>query len=287
MQNFIFALGFFDGVHLGHQALLKACREMAEKMDCIPAAVTFDRHPASLTGGNGAALLNSTLDREKLLRRYGAAYILELPFDEELRHTPWQAFIRKLQGLGGVGFVCGADFRFGYQGEGDASKLCAFAPCTVVPEQYLEGVRISSTAIRSMVAQGKMEAAVRFLGHPQILSGTVIPGRQLGRTIGIPTANLALPEGVLVPKFGVYACKAVTPQGTYLAVTNIGTRPTVEGHRVTVEPWLLDFQGDLYGQTLELELYSFLRPEQKFENLAALQGEIQKNAAQTRKFFEK
>ena len=127
-----------------------------------------------------------------------------------------------------------------------------------------------------------MAVARSLLGHPHMLSGTVMPGRQLGRTIGIPTANLWIPEGVLVPRFGVYACTAETEQGTFPAVTNIGTRPTVGGHRVTVEPWLLDFDGDLYGTKLTLYFYQFLRPERKFDSLEELKQEIFRNAEQTR-----
>ena len=131
-----------------------------------------------------------------------------------------------------------------------------------------------------------MERATRYLGHPHVLTGQVVSGKQLGRTIGIPTANLTLPEGVICPRFGVYACKAIVAGKTYLAVTNIGNRPTVGGRRVTVEPWLLDFEGDLYGKTLTLSFFRFLRPEKKFPDLDALKEEIQKNAAETRKFFE-
>ena len=131
-----------------------------------------------------------------------------------------------------------------------------------------------------------MKEANAFLGHPHILSGTVVSGRKLGRTLGIPTANLALPEETVKLPFGVYACKAEVEGSTYLAVTNIGNRPTVGGHRVTVEPWLLDFEGDLYGKALTLSFYAFLRPEQKFPSLDALKEEIGKNALQTRKFFE-
>ena len=132
-----------------------------------------------------------------------------------------------------------------------------------------------------------MEEANRFLGHPHVLSGEVTTGRKLGRTLGIPTANLLIPEGVVCPKHGVYACNAVVEGSEYLAVTNVGNRPTVGGHRVTVEPWLLDFDGDLYGKHLMLEFHSFLRAEKKFDSLEILKAEIQENARQTRKFFEK
>ena len=130
-----------------------------------------------------------------------------------------------------------------------------------------------------------METAVRFLGHPYTLTGTVVRGQQLGRTLGIPTANLHLPAGLAIPKFGVYACCVLIDGQRYPAVTNIGTRPTVEGQGITVEPWILDFSGDLYGKQITLECYRFLRSEQKFPSLEALQAEIRKNADQTRQYL--
>ena len=195
--------------------------------------------------------------------------------------------MEQLLAAGAAGFVCGDDFRFGHKGEGDTEKLQAFCrerglPCIIVPEQTLEGVRISSTAIRRLLENGETEKAVAFLGHPHILSGTVIPGKQLGRTIGIPTANLALPEGLVIPKFGVYACKVWVKGETYRAVTNIGSRPTVNGTGITVEPWLLDFDGDLYGKTITLEFHKFLRPEQKFPSLDALKQQISRDAEQVK-----
>ena len=283
----IYALGVFDGVHLGHQALLKTCVDLAEKEHCAAGAVTFDAHPDSLISGNPPKLLCTPQQRKQLIEGYNITQVLVLPFNEKLRQQPWQEFLEMLIEKGAAGFVCGDDFRFGYKGEGNAALLTEFCKdrglsCAVVPEQILDGVRISSTHIRQCIENGQMEEAVRFLGHPYTVSGTVVHGRQLGRTIGIPTANLQLPEGVVVPRFGVYACKI----GSHLAVTNVGTRPTVNGHHVTVEPWILDFEGDLYGKTITLEFYKFLRPEQKFDSLEELKAEIQKNAAETRKFFE-
>ena len=154
-----------------------------------------------------------------------------------------------------------------------------------MPAQLLGQTRISSTYIRELIRAGEMERAVEFLGHPHILTGTVVRGKQLGRTIGIPTANLLLPEGVLCPRFGVYACRALVDGKTFPAVTNVGVRPTVSGEGITIEPWLLDFSGDLYGKTLTLEFHAFLRPERKFASLEKLQEEIRKNAAETRSLF--
>lgn len=292
-DKIIYALGFFDGVHIGHQALLRRCTELAEAMHGISGAITFAAHPDALLTGSAPALINTAADRQRLLHRFGAEKVVELPFDKAMMTMPWQDFFDLLiRELGAAGLVCGHDFRFGYRGQGNALLLqqaCQSAgiPCTVIPEQTLDGITISSTDIRSLLETGQLERAVRFLGHPHILTGTVVSGHQLGRTFGTPTANLALPPEVVEPKHGVYASKAMVGGETYLAVTNIGSRPTVGGRHVTVESWLLDFEGDLYGRELMLELHAFLRPEQKFASLAQLQAEIQKNAAQTRKLLEK
>ena len=282
----IFALGFFDGVHLGHQALLAACVRLAREHDCQAAAITFDAHPQSLFTPEPPALINSAADRETLLRQYGIGPIYQFPVTNEVMSTPWERFLEELLEYGAAGFVCGHDFRFGNRGDGDAEKLKSFCeerglPWVVVPEQTLEGVRISSTHIRGLLEAGDMETAVKFLGHPHVLSGTVVPGRHLGRTIGVPTANILIPGGVVTPKLGVYACTAQVESRTYLAVTNVGRRPTVEGHQVRAESWILDFDGDLYGQNITLEFHKFLRPERKFDSLEELKRQIQSDAAET------
>jgi len=279
----IYALGFFDGVHRGHQTLLTACRQMADFTGCTAGAVTFTSHPDALVYGKAPVLINTPEDRKMLLEQYHIAEVLQLPFDEALMRKPWQVFLEDLLQQGAAGFICGEDFRFGCGGEGNAQRLEAFCRqhdllWSIIPEQTLEGVRISSTYIRTLLEQGKMAQAVRFLGHPHILTGTVIHGRGLGHTIGIPTANLALPEGIVCPAYGVYACKARLDGEAYRAVTNIGMRPTVGGSHVTVEAYLLDFSGDLYGKELTLEFYDFLRPEQKFDSLDALRAQIRQDA---------
>jgi len=290
-DKIIYALGFFDGVHLGHQALIAACRQLAQEQGGYAGVVTFDTHPETLVAGRAPALLNTIEDRVRLLRSYGITELIMLPFNQELMTTHWSVFLRSLVANGAAGFVCGSDFRFGAGGLGTAKKLEAFCkkqqlPYAIVPQQLLHDTRISSTHIRQLLEAGEMEQAVEFLGHPHVLCGAVVPGKQLGRTIGIPTANLLLPPEVLCPRRGVYACKAAIDGDLYTAVTNIGTRPTVDGDHITVESWLLDFDGDLYGKQLQLFFFKFLRPEQKFDSLDALKAEIQKNAAETRKFFE-
>ena len=286
-QKTIYALGFFDGVHLGHQALLTACRKLAEQHGCKAGAVTFTTHPDRLVAGKAPALLNTNEDKRRLLHFYGMETVVELSFDRTLMTTPWTDFLNQLLSGGAAGFVCGDDFRFGAKGSGTAEKLAAFCeekslPYAVVPEQLLEGERISSTRIRAAMEQGNFVLTGRLLGHPHILTGTVLPGRQLGRTIGIPTANLLLPPELIVARFGVYACKVWVDGKEYLAVTNIGIRPTVDGQGVTVEAHLLDFDGDLYGKEITIAFCDFLRSEQKFENLDELKTQITADISKTR-----
>lgn len=288
----IYALGFFDGVHLGHQALLAACKNIAAEKGFKTGVVTFASHPDALLSSQPPQLLNTLQERELLLKSYGMDAVIVLPFDKQLMNTHWSSFLNQLMDLDAAGFVCGSDFRFGLGGIGTAKKLFAFCQsrnlaCAIVPQQLLEDIRVSSTYIRQLIARGEMERAVRFLGHPHVLTGEVTSGRKLGRTIGIPTANLLIPQGIVEPCHGVYACKALVDGIEHLAVTNVGNRPTVGGHRVTVETWLLDFDRDLYGKCITVLFHRFIRPEQKFGSLDELKAEIQKNALQTRKLFEK
>lgn len=280
----IFALGFFDGVHLGHQALIAQCLRMAQAHDAKACAITFDRHPQSLFT-TPPALINSIDDRIALMRQFGVDEVVVLPTTKDVMSTPWRDFLQNLRCDGAIGFVCGDDFRFGHRGEGTAARLSEFCrerelPYAIVPEQTRDGKRISSTHIRTLIEGGDVKTAAEFLGHPHILSGEVTHGRQLGRTIGVPTANIAIPSDVVVPKHGVYATTCVFDGKIYAAVTNIGSRPTVGGHEVRAESWILDFTGDLYGQYLTLQFHKFLRPEQKFGSLEELRAQIQLDAAQ-------
>ena len=287
----IYALGFFDGVHRGHQMVFDLCRHLAENSGASTAAITFDAHPQSLFTPTPPALLNTTEDRRWLIREWaGMDDLLVFPVNPQVMRMPWQDFLAVLIQEGAVGFVCGYDFRFGKNGEGNPEKLAAFArerglPCHIVEEQTMDGEKISSTRIRTLIEQGDMENARRLLGHVHRFTGEVVPGRQLGRTIGIPTANLRLPQGIVCPGFGVYACRAYVDGKDFLAVTNVGVRPTVSGEGVTVEPWILDFDGDLYGKKITLEFHHFLRPEKKFGSLEELQREIRRNAEQTKELL--
>ena len=287
----VIALGFFDGVHLGHASLLEMAKQRAGELGLRPAVISFDLHPDNLVAGQQVQLINSIQDRREVLQRvYGIEDVILVHFDENMMHMAWDAFVEDVlvEQYGAKHLVCGYDFRFGDKGAGNPQRLqekCRLmgVGCDVMPRFSLDGITVSSTYIRSLLEQGDMEEARRFLGHPHCLSGQVVHGRALGRTIGIPTANLLIPENVLVPAFGVYATKVVLPDGMEkLAVTNVGVRPTVDdSQKVTVEPWILDYSGDLYGQTIRVDFYRRLRGEKKFDGLQELQQEIFRNARET------
>ena len=283
----IYALGFFDGVHLGHQALLKQCRELADQNGCQAGVVTFTSHPDSLVLGEPPALLNTSDDRARLLYAFGMDIVKEIPFDRELMTTHWSTFLDRLLAVGAAGFVCGDDFRFGSGGLGTAKKLAAYCkkkelPYAIVPEQIMGGERISSTRIRSLLEQGDLENVSRLLGHPHVLTGMVTPGKQLGRTLGFPTANLPFPTELATPKLGVYVCVALVDDQTYVSLCNIGIRPTVAGESINAEIHLLDFDSDLYGKEITIAFHTFLRPEKKFESLEELKAQIAEDIAQVR-----
>jgi len=277
---------------MGHQALLDCCRQLSGKLGCLCGAVTFGTHPKMLTQGSFAGLINTPEDRERLLKQLGNMdRVVTMPFDEELRAMAWEDFLQLLlDRYDAAGFVCGDDFHFGYQGRGNAGTLSEFClrrqlPFQMVPEQTVDGIRISSTYIRRLLQEGQMERASRFLGHPHILTGRVVAGKQLGRRLGIPTANLELPKGLAVLRHGVYACRCTIGRDRFAAVTNVGRRPTVEGENITVEPWILDYSGDLYGREITLEFHYFLRPEEKFPDLEALKAAVHKDAQKTRELL--
>lgn len=291
----VIALGFFDGVHLGHGALLRTVGARAAELDARPCAFTFDQSPAAALTGREVPLLTGVADRTWLMETlYGVREVIVAPF-AVLRDMDWRDFVGEYlrREHGAVHVVAGHDFHFGRGGEGTPRRLeelCARLGmgCDIIPRVELDGVTVSSTHIRGLVAAGELEEARRFLGHPFVLSGPVVHGSELGRTLGTPTANLLVPPGVIAPAFGVYAGRVVLPGGEErLAVANVGVRPTVNADLtgVTVEPWILDFEGDLYGRTLRLELYKRLRPERKFPGVDALRAAILENAAQTRAYF--
>lgn len=293
-QKRVIALGFFDGVHRAHGALLRRVRQRAEELGAVPCAFTFDCSPAARLTGKPVPLINSLEDREWLMRRYyGIQEILLASFDQ-MMDLPWENFITDyLQAeQGAVHVVAGHDFHFGAGGQGSPRRLqetCARLGigCDIIPEMMQDGVRISSTYIRRLIQAGDMEQARAFLGHPHLLGQRVSPGKRLGHTLGFPTVNLRFQPETILPAYGVYATKVLLEDGTQaMAVTNVGVRPTVERRgQANVEAYILDYSGDLYGQSVRVAFYRHLRGERKFPSVEALTAEVLKNAQQTRDYF--
>ena len=291
----VIALGFFDGVHKGHGALLRTVAQAADRLGAMPCAFTFDRSPTAAITGQTIPLLSSVEDRVWLMRRYyGIEEVIVAPFDG-MQKMDWQDFVSEYlqKELGCVHVVAGHDFHFGYMGKGNPQRLqekCRELGmgCDIIQKVEQDGITISSTYIRTLIAQGEMERANQFLGHPHTLTNRVAHGKKIGTTtLGFPTVNLLIPQGVIVPAYGVYATRVWFDGQCRCAVTNVGVRPTVEdndGH-VTVEGFILDFDGDLYGHEIRMEFYKYLRPERCFPSMDALAAEIRRNAQQTRDYF--
>ncbi len=296
MKEKVIALGFFDGVHLGHAALLRRTVEEAARRGVTPAVFTFDRPPKEVLTGIPCPLINSPEDRKDLVQRlFGIREVLMVPFDHEMMTTPWDDFVTNI--LVGryhaVHLVAGHDHHFGHKNQGSPELLMEKCRelglgCDIIPKVEVGGITVSSTYIRRLVEMGQIERANRFLGHPHVLTGTVRHGRGLGSSRLFPTANLIIPPHVLVPSHGVYVTRATLEDGTsYAAVTNVGTRPTVNsGSDITVEACLLDFEGDLYGKTLRVEFFQHLRDEIRFDSLDALKAQIAADADTTRAYFQ-
>ena len=293
-HNRVIALGFFDGVHKGHGALLHRAVQRAEELGVISAAFTFDAHPTQVILGQNATLLTTPAERADLMRRlYGVQDVIVAPFDGRMMHLNWQDFVTELllKQHGAVHLVAGHDYRFGYRGEGTPDKLAALCAqlgigCDIVPPVEIDGIRISSSYVRTLVAQGEMERAMDFLGHPYTLTDQVRHGKKIGTRLGFPTMNLQLPVDSVVPAFGVYATRVWVDGKSYIAATNVGVRPTVGDDRpVTVEGSLMDFSGDLYGKTVRMEFYCHIRPEQKFDSLDALRTQIAQDVQAVRAYF--
>jgi len=295
----IFAPGNHDGVHLGHRALLRRCRALANEAP-IPlrvAALTFDPHPAALLSPERApAKLTTIARRSELLYAAGADEVVVQTFDHKLSELPPEAFLSRLFARGAAGFVVGPDFRFGKDREGDVAMLERVAErdrlkLFVEPPVLLGGERVSSSAIRKALVEGDVELASAMLGRVHELEGEIVVGQQRGRTLGFPTANMAGTE-VLHPRDGVYAVIARVlgaedePRSILHGIANLGTRPTLGAGR-SVETHLFDFDGDLYGKRLRIGFVSRVREERKFATLSALVAQIASDSEQSKSMLAK
>ena len=281
------ALGVFDGVHVGHRAVIARAVEAARKEGGKAFVVTFDPHPIRVIAPEKApASLLATLDEKAaVLKALGVDGLLVIHFDMAFAKMDAEEFVRKLLAADVRTVAVGEDWRFGSKRSGDVAMLRRMGgelgfQLEAVPPVMWDGERISSTRIRQAIRDGNFDAVEEMLGRPYELSGTVIEGRKLGRGLGFPTANLRLGERQ-TPRDGVWAVKV---DGVRKGVANLGTRPTVDGGERLLEVHLLDFSGDLYGKELRVRFEKFLRPERKFGSLDELREQIGRDAEEARQF---
>ena len=290
----VIALGFFDGVHLGHAALMNKAVEVGISKGLTPSVMTFDTHPAGLIFGQPVPLINSSKDRAGIIEReFGINDIIILKFDKETASLEWNEFIKLLAGKYRANhLVAGADFRFGSGGGGNSELLLSECKslglgCDIIPEVTLDGAAVRSTVIRVQLLKGEIEKANKFLGHPHVLTGTVRRGQQLGSELGFPTANMCFEKDVLSPAFGVYASKMILEDGSeFFGITNVGTRPTVDDcDTIYAETHIFDFDGNLYDKQVRVEFHSYMRKETKFSNISALKAQISDDCKAVSTFF--
>lgn len=277
------ALGFFDGVHIGHGELFKATVRAAEEHSLTPCVLTYAQHPSEVLSDSRISLINTVDERISLISGlYGISDIAVRDFTEKYASLSCEEFFESiLIGELDAGFVvAGFDFRFGHRGRGDAKllkKLCKDygIGCEIVDEVMLSGISVSSSYIRTLILGGKVGEASELLGHNHFITGEVLHGQSLGKKLGFATANQRICENIVIPKAGVYVSRVTVDGKTYPAITNIGTRPTVtDDGSVFAETHILDFSGDVYGRMMKTELISFIRAEKKFSSADELCEQI-------------
>lgn len=288
-RNTVLAIGVFDGVHMGHQHLLKRLKDTASQGGMLSGVLTFVNHPRTvLTPGTCIKYITSVEDRLALLKSNGVDLVIPLTFDLELSHLRTHEFVELLQDrLNMAGLVIGYNFAMGYKREGNPETLKAIGgekgfSVTVVEPVSADGERVSSTGIREAISAGDVDKASRCLGRPFALQGRVVAGNARGKTLGFPTANLDIPEDRVIPGDGIYTTWAYVGDKRYMAATNVGVRPTFGQKERTVEAFILDFNGDLYDSEITVEFVDRLRDELRFETPEALVAQMHKDVEQTR-----
>lgn len=278
-------VGVFDGVHWGHRAIFEKVTNTASSRALLSVALTFDKHPSEILAPDRVPAYICSLDqRIEMIRSTGIDIVVVARFDKELAEIPRDRFFREIlrYGLNAKAVVVGANFRFGRAREGDIRYLrsegAVFGVETVVVSSVIiGGAPVSSTRIRGLLAEGEVKSAADLLGHPFMLRGTVVEGRKVGRTLGFPTANLQISANQALPSNGVYAVEVNIGDGIYTGLCNIGNNPTFNCSEISVEVYLKNFDGDLYGKNIDVLFIDRIRGEVKFSGPEELVNQIQKD----------
>jgi riboflavin kinase/FMN adenylyltransferase len=290
----VLTIGTFDGVHVGHQKIIERLNEL-KKESLYSAILTFYPHPRRVLGKEDKIqMLNSFIEKKDLLAKFKLDHLIVEPFTEVFSQTSAEDFVKKIlvDELNVKKLVIGHDHKFGKNREGDFDKLVELSKVygfevEEIPSQDIENIAVSSTKIRRALLAGDISQANRFLGYAYMLSGKVVKGHGIGRTINFPTINLQIQEDYkLIPKNGVYLVKTEYDGMLLNGLMNIGTRPTLNGQNQSIEVYLLDFKGDLYGKFLRVEILNRLREEVKFDSIEDLKKQIATDEIQARDWLK-
>lgn len=294
-QKTVVTLGTFDGVHIGHQKIVQQLLNSAHQSDCESVILTFFPHPRMiLQDQSEIKLLNTIAERTKLLEKTGLDHLIIHPFDKTFSRLTAEEFVKEIlvDQLNIQKIVIGYDHRFGRNRTADIHDLIDFGhqygfDVEQISAQQIEDVSVSSTKIRTALLDGNVALANQYLGYNYHLSGTVVHGRKLGRTIGFPTANLAIDADYkLIPKIGVYIVQSIINGQTVYGMMNIGTNPTVDGQTLSVEVYFIDFEADLYEKTLTVSMLEHIRDELKFDSIDSLKKAIENDLSFTRNYLK-
>ena len=289
----VLVLGTFDGVHRGHQALLMAGNDLAEKYHLPLNVCTFEPHPLQVLRPEVAPPLLTTLpERAALMAGFGVENLCVTTFTKQVAAQEPEAYLQDLfERYHPKALVCGFNHTFGAYGRGNGETIrhwCAAHDCeaVIVPNVVLDGATVSSTRIRGLLEAGQITEATRLMGHWYTMSGKVMDGKHIGRTMGYPTANMEPPKGKVFPAYGVYACYLTAEEKIYPAVVNVGRHPTLPEGNITVEAHVLDACLMLYGKKIRLDFLRFQRPEHLFSGVEELKVQITRDAADAKAYFD-
>lgn len=281
VEESVVTIGKFDGLHNGHKVLIKKAVESSKKRRIKSVVFTFANHPANYFNNHSVKNIITDKDKMKKLNHLGIDIVVNIPFDEKMTNISADDFARKIlkEKLRAKKVIVGHDFTFARNKEGNAKLLKLLGAkynfkVEVVKPVKINNIRVSSTYIRNLIAEGSVNKVKEYLGRNYQLEGKVIKCKQLGRTIGFPTANMKIENEMLVPKCGIYATKVYLNGKTYFGATNIGYNPTVEGKDLSVETNILDFNEDIYGKTIKLEFLERIRDEKRFYSLEELKSQL-------------
>ncbi len=293
-QNTAVSLGKFDGVHIGHQKLMDCI--LLHKEDGLKAVVfSFLIHPNILLGGKEMSLIMTEEEKRQKLSKMGVDVLISYPFSKEMLSMEPEQFIKEIlvDKLDVKVVAIGENFHFGHNRRGDAKLLKELAPQYGYEVQVFErvkiaGERVSSTWIRECIGEGNVEYVQNLLGEPYSISGEVVHGKEIGRALGMPTANVIPDKQKLLPPFGVYTSKTLVDGIWYEGITNIGVKPTITEEKVKLaETYLFDYQGNLYGKEIRTNLYYYQRPEQKFDSIEALKAQMEKDCQAAKEYMKR